>query len=79
MLCVGTALELEIKLICPLPLPNQEYRKDFSEPDATTLDTLLKKASGVFVAPNTEPLPNSQTRDFRYRPGWIYIAAHNMY
>lgn len=75
--CAEAALELGIKLICPLPLPTQEYRKDFSEPDAAMFDELLKKASGVFVAPNTEPLPDCQTRDFHYRQAGIYIAAHS--
>ena len=76
-LCARIALELGIKLICPLPLPIQEYRKDFSEPDAAIFDTLLKNASEVFLAPNTEPLPDCQIRDFHYRQAGIYIAAHS--
>ncbi len=76
-LCAEAALELGIKLICPLPLPSQEYRKDFSEPDAATFDNLLKKASEVFLAPNTESLPDRLTRDFHYRQAGIYVAAHS--
>ena len=76
-LCARIALELGIKLICPLPLPIQEYRKDFSEPDAAIFDTLLENASVVFLAPNTEPLPDCHIRDFHYRQAGIYIAAHS--
>lgn len=76
-LCAEAALALGIQLVCPLPLPVAEYRKDFSAPDLAIFDALLHKASDVFLVPNTEPLPVDPTRDFHYRQAGIYVAAHS--
>lgn len=76
-LCAEVALNLGMMLICPLPLPIQEYRFDFLDLDAAVFDTLIQKASGVFVVPNSEPLPKVPTRDFYYRQAGIYIADHS--
>lgn len=75
-LCAEAALELGIKLICPLPLPANEYRKDFGEEDGKKLEFLLSKAAEVFTVPAAEPAPEIMTRDFAYRQAGIYIAEH---
>lgn len=76
-LCAQIALALGIKLVCPLPMPVPEYRKDFSPSDAAVFDSLISRADSVFVAPDTEPAPKSATRDFHYRQAGIYIAEHS--
>lgn len=76
-LCAEVALALGMKLVCPLPMPADEYRKDFSEPEAIVFDALLQKATNVFVAPASEPLPDTLSRDFHYRQAGIYAATHS--
>lgn len=76
-LCAESALALGIDLACPLPMPPEEYRKDFSDTDASVFDGLVKRANNVFVAPNAEPAPNERIRDFHYRQAGIYIASHS--
>jgi len=76
-LCADAALALGIKLVCPLPMPVEEYRRDFSKTDAAVFDALLQQAAAVFVVPNTEPLPEVQTRNFHYRQAGLYVALHS--
>ena len=73
-LCAQEALALGMKLVCPLPFEADEYRKDFSGPDAELFETLLAQAADVFVAPVQEPVVPG--RDFRYRQAGIYVATH---
>ncbi len=83
-LCAECALELGMKLWCPLPLSAGEYRKDFSAEDAAVFDRLLGRADEVFVTPDTEttwsagqaPEPVSD-RDFHYRQAGLYVAMHS--
>lgn len=79
--CAECALELGIRLICPLPFPVEEYRKDFSEEEAVVFDGLLSKADAVFPVPDIEKAPDGAStgayRDFRYRQTGIYIARHS--
>ncbi len=71
------AIQLGIKLVCALPMPLEEYRKDFSDDELETFDKLLDYASDVFVVPNTEEIPEDAGREFYYRQAGIYIASHS--
>jgi hypothetical protein len=75
-LCAEVALELGIRLVCPLPMPIDEYRKDFAGPDATAYDALIQQADYVFVTPDIEMPRRSLTRDDQYRQAGQYVAAH---
>ncbi len=75
-LCAEVALELGIRLVCPLPLPIEEYRKDFVGADAAVFDALIQRADSVFVSPDTEPMPENPTLDDHYRQAGIYVATH---
>lgn len=74
-LCAEEALKLGISLICPLPMPKEEYSKDFSGEELEVFESLLCKADKVFVAPHTEP--EEDIRDYLYRQAGIYIAVHS--
>ncbi len=76
-LCAEAALALDMELVCPLPMPVFEYRKDFSKVEAAAFDAFIQSASDVFVVPNSEPLPNRPTRDFYYRQAGIYVAQQS--
>ncbi|MEA5051737.1 MAG: hypothetical protein VB021_09750 [Oscillospiraceae bacterium] len=76
-LCAEAALALGMTLVCPLPLPAREYRRDFSESEAAVFDALLKRAGDVFAAPAAELLPEDPSRDFYYRQAGIYVASHS--
>lgn len=75
-LCAAVALSIGIKLVCPLPMPASEYRKDFSGADAIIFDDLLKRADRVFVVPPAESSSGNATRDDLYRQAGIYVATH---
>ena len=53
-LCAEVAITLGILLVCPLPLPIDDYRKDFSEADAERFDALIRVAENVFVVSDTQ-------------------------
>ena len=71
-LCAQVAAELGIPLDCPLPLPLEDYRKDFDGDDLACFDSLLAGAETVFVAPPAEKAPSSPPRsqrtEWRSRP-----------
>ncbi|GHT66867.1 hypothetical protein AGMMS50239_29040 [Bacteroidia bacterium] len=75
-LCAKAALEMGFRLIVPLPMEVQEYRKDFSAEAATEFDCLLTKADQVFVVAPEEPKPEPCERGFYYRQAGIYVAKH---
>jgi len=77
MLCAEAALALGMRLVCSLPMPASEYRKDFSGEDLAAFDALLQKADKVFVAPDIERKNEDLTRDYHYRQAGIYISAHS--
>ena len=77
ILCARIALELGMKLVCPLPMPAEEYRRDFSKTDSAEFDALIQKADDVFVTPAAEPVPENAARDFYYRQAGIYVASHS--
>ena len=74
-LCAEAALSIGMKLVCPLPMPVSEYRKDFSGKDAILFDDLIQRADRVFVAPDTEPVPVHSTRDDHYRQAGIFVVT----
>ncbi len=76
-LCAEVALTLGIRLVCPLPLPIDDYRKDFSELDAKRFDALIQMAEKVFVVPDIEVMRRDSTRDDHYRQAGQYVAAHS--
>lgn len=75
-LCAEIALSIGIKLICPLPMPAADYRRDFLGADAILLDKLLDQADRVFVTPGAEALPENATRDDHYLQAGIFVAKH---
>lgn len=75
-LCARAALDAGCALAAPLPLPPDEYRKDFTPGEAAVFDVLSAEAQDCFVAPDTEPRPARPTRGWHYRQAGLYVAAH---
>lgn len=80
-LCANVALDENLRLIVPLPMPAAEYREDFSTIKAVAeFDRLLALADRVFVVSPEEPVPNANanepSRGFWYRQAGIYVAKH---
>lgn len=71
------ARELNIKLVCALPLPIEEYVNDFSNEDLETFNDLVDYAQDVFVVSNTEKIPPDADMEFYYRQAGIYIVSHS--
>lgn len=78
LLCAEVAAEIGISLISPLPMPAEEYRRDFKDADLVRFDAMLQKATDSFVSPASEEEPSAMTRDFLYRQAGIYIALHSL-
>ena len=74
-LCARVAFSLQIPLYCPLPMPEEEYRKDFSAEESEEYQALRNKAADVFVVPYSGP--EGEERDNLYRQTGIYVAAHS--
>ncbi|HPY64098.1 MAG TPA: hypothetical protein PL100_05555 [Bacillota bacterium] len=74
-LCARVALSLQIPLYCPLPMPEDEYRNDFSVEESKEYQALRSKAADVFVVPYSEE--QGEGRDYLYRQAGIYVAAHS--
>lgn len=72
-LCAEVALELGIRLICPLPMPAEDYAADFCGADRERFFRLLSQSQS-FVCPHVEP--EKAGRDFLYRQAGLYIASH---
>jgi len=77
LLCAEVATELGIILKCPLPMSIEQYRKDFDATTVTHFETALSHAKEVFIAPNTEPLPDEASRDYHYLQAGRYVARHS--
>ena len=76
-LCAEIGLELGMRLVCPLPFAESDYRANYSDTELTTFDTLLASATDVFVVEAVEPArPDMTARNFCYRQAGIYIATH---
>lgn len=76
-LCAEVAVTLGIRLVCPLPLPIDDYRKDFSEADAERFHALIRVAENVFVVSDTQTALRNRTRDDCYRQAGLYVAEHS--
>ena len=76
LLCAGIALEEELSLLCALPLPLEEYKKDFEGEDLARFEQVIAQADAVFRVPAAEPLPQDPGRDFWYRQAGIFVAGH---
>lgn len=77
LLCAEVAMEVGVALIVPLPMPVEEYRRDFEDADLIRLDAALQKARDVFIAPVTEHYPEPVSREFLYRQASRYVALHS--
>ena len=75
-LCAKLALDMDLRLVVPLPMSDLEYRKDFSESAAMEFDRLLSLADQVFVVSPKEAVPPNLLRGFYYRQAGIYVARH---
>lgn len=62
--------------MCALPLPVEEYRKDFEGEELALFDRTLALAGAAFTVPAAEPLPPAPGRDFWYRQAGIFVAEH---
>ncbi len=75
MLCARVALEMGISLICPLPMEQTEYEKDFAAEELDEFRDLIANATECFVVEPIEPVVEG--RDFLYRQAGIYVAVHS--
>jgi len=74
-LCARVALSMNIPLYCPLPMPEEEYRKDFSAEESEEYQALRSKAADVFVVPYSGA--QGDGRDYLYRQAGIYVVSHS--
>lgn len=72
-LCAEVALELGIRLFCPLPMEAESYAADFQWEERECFFRLLSK-SEAFVCP--PPEAGCSGRDACYRQAGIYVASH---
>ena len=72
-LCAEVALELGIRLVCPLPMEVEAYAADFQGEEKEHFLGLLSR-SEAFVCP--PPEAGFSDRDACYRQAGIYVASH---
>lgn len=72
-LCGEVAINLGIKLVCPLPMEVSLYQNDFKDEDLIKFNYLLSKADEYFVVDDYEPFEKGI--DFKYRQADIYVAT----
>lgn len=77
LLCADAAEELKIPLLAALPMPREEYEKDFLPEGLDRFRHHCERAERVFVADAIETIPPEPDRDFFYRQAGVYIAAHS--
>ena len=74
-LCARAALKTGSRLHVPLPMPREEYEKDFDEASLAEFSELLSRADSVFVVEAMEQAPNSgPSRGYFYRQAGLYIV-----
>lgn len=73
-LCAQEALKLGIELVCPLPMPLEDYRKDFSEEELPVFESLLSAAKEYFTVEGGSADKTGLERG--YRLAGLYIAKH---
>lgn len=76
-LCAYAALDAGLRLVAPLPMDANEYRKDFSEQAALEFDRLCSLADDVFIVTPNEPVPPRPERGFYYRQAGLYVVKHS--
>ena len=77
LLCADASEELGIPLLAALPLPLQEYEKDFSPEGVRCLEKHCARAEQVFVTPRSEEMPaQGDFRNHAYRQAGIYVSSH---
>ena len=76
-LCAEAAAALGIPLIAALPMPADEFERDFSPEALERFRAFCAKAEQVFTVPYTEAAAEGISRDFLYRQAGIYISAHS--
>jgi hypothetical protein len=83
-LAARVALELGGELVAPLPLPPQDYARDFVTIESRQeFERLLKRASQVFVLPavsgsnSTIPASNLSERERQYEEAGSYAVRHS--
>jgi hypothetical protein len=74
MLCAQIALDMGFRLVVPLPMDVEEYRKDFSGKTDEEFASLLSRADEVFVVSPEKSVPQNPVRGFFYRQAGIYIT-----
>lgn len=72
-LCAEVALELGIRLICPLPMPAEDYAVDFDGAHRERFFRLLSQSQS-FLCPHVEP--EKTGRDYLYRQAGLYVASY---
>lgn len=79
MLCAEVALELGMELIAVLPMPKDEYEKDFEGAALLNFQRLCAESSELFVSAVTEKYDGrfGDERDWHYRQAGLYIANHS--
>ena len=73
-LCAETALEMGLEIVSVLPMPIDEYAKDFEGVPLEKLYELADRSSKTFVSPRTEPF--REGRDYLYRQACFYVAGY---
>ncbi len=77
LLCADASEELGIPLLAALPLPLEEYEKDFSPEGVRCLEKHCARAEQVFVTPRSEEMPaQGDFRNHAYRQAGIYVSSH---
>ena len=77
LLCADASEELGIPLLAALPLPLEEYEKDFSPEGVRCLEKHCVRAEQVFVTPRSEEMPaQGDFRNHAYRQAGIYVSSH---
>ena len=77
LLCADVAETLSIPLIAVLPREQSDYELDFSKAARERFLHHCSRAKRVFVAPNTEQIPETGVdRNFQFRQAGIYVATH---
>ena len=71
-LAAEVALKEGLEVIAALPMPLEEYEKDFNDPgDLAALHALLRRVSRVITVP-----ADASRRDFQYQAAGAYISRH---
>ena len=75
-LCAQIAVDMGLRLVCPLPMNVDEYRFDFSENELNDFNALLEKTEESFVVENRFIIHGITSRDDCYRSASYYVAAN---